>query len=64
MKQVKKLEGKIISGVSYAGWGAPDYILEDKSKMLEQSIKSMKELVKSAEDMDITYCVEAVNRFA
>ncbi len=63
MNQVKKLEGKIISGVSYAGWGAPDYILEDKSKMLEQSIKSMKELVKSAEDMDITYCVEAVNRF-
>lgn len=63
MKQVKKMDGKIISGVSYAGWGAPDYILDDKSAMLEASVRSMKELVKYAEDMGITYCVEAVNRF-
>lgn len=63
MKQVKKMNGKIISGVSYAGWGAPDYILDDKSAMLDASVKSMKELVKYAEDMNITYCVEAVNRF-
>lgn len=63
MKQVKKMDGKIISGVSYAGWGSPDYILEDKSAMFEASVKSMKELVKSAEEMEITYCVEAVNRF-
>lgn len=63
MKQVKKMNGKIISGVSYAGWGSPDYILDDKSAMLDASVTSMKELVKHAEDMGITYCVEAVNRF-
>lgn len=63
MKQVEKMNGKIISGVSYAGWGAPDYILDDKSAMLDASVTSMKELVKHAEDMGITYCVEAVNRF-
>ena len=63
MKQVEKMNGKIISGVSYAGWGSPDYILDDKSAMLDASVTSMKELVKHAEDMGITYCVEAVNRF-
>lgn len=63
MKQVSKMDGKIISGVSYAGWGAPDYVVDDKSAMLEASVKSMRELVKTAEDMGITYCVEAVNRF-
>lgn len=63
MKQIKKMNGKQISGVSYAGWGAPDYILDDKSAILEASIKSMKELVKYSEDMGVRYCVEAVNRF-
>jgi len=63
MKQVKKMNGKQISGVSYAGWGAPDYICNDKTPMLEASVKSMKEIAKGAEDMGIKYCVEAVNRF-
>ena len=63
MKQVAKMDGKIISGVSYAGWGAPNYICDDKSAMLEASVKSMKEIVKMAEQLGITYCVEAVNRF-
>lgn len=65
MKQVKKMDGKIISGVSYAGWGAPETILGDNDKpaMLDASVRSMKELVKRAEDLEITYCVEAVNRF-
>ena len=63
MKQVKKMDGKIISGVSYAGWGAPETMFEDKTPMLEASVQSMKELMKQAEDMEITYCVEAVNRF-
>lgn len=63
MKQVSKMDGKIISGVSYAGWGAPEGTLEDKTPMLEASIKSMRELVKVSEQLGITYCVEAVNRF-
>ena len=61
MDRVKKIDGTIISGVSYAGWGVT--IGSRKQQMLEQSIKSMRELVKAAEDYGITYCVEAVNRF-
>lgn len=57
------MNGKLISGVSYAGWGTPSYIVNDKSDMRSRSIESMREILKTAEENDVTYCVEAVNRF-
>ena len=63
MKRMALMDGKMISGVSYAGWGAPDYIVNDKRPLLENSIRSMRELVSTAGDLGIKYCVEAVNRF-
>lgn len=62
MDKVHYMGGKIISGVSYAGWGVPAGEFT-REKLLEKSILSMKELVKKAEEYDITYAVEAVNRF-
>ncbi len=55
--------GTLLSGVSYAGWGTPDNFAGDKRPYWEQSIKSMREIIKVAEDCGVTYCVEAVNRF-
>lgn len=63
---VKKIQvggGTILSGVSYAGWGTPDNFSGDKRPYWEQSIKSMHEIIKVAEECGVTYCVEAVNRF-
>lgn len=57
------MDGKIISGVSYAGWGSPSYIVNDKTPILERSVDSMKQIVKTAEDYGVVYCVEAVNRY-
>ena len=62
MNKVHYMNGKIISGVSYAGWGVPAGEFT-REALLENSIKSMKELVKMAEEYGITYAVEAVNRF-
>lgn len=61
--QIEKMEGKLLSGVSYAGWGTPDYVLDDKSRLWENSLESMRKIIKTAEDCGVTYCVEAVNRF-
>ena len=58
MRQVHKLDGKIISGVSYAGWGVPDYAF-DRARLFENSVNSMKEICKIAEEFDITYGIEA-----
>lgn len=55
--------GTLLSGVSYAGWGTPDNFDGDKRPYWANSIKSMKEIIKTAEDNGVTYCVEAVNRF-
>ncbi len=63
MKQVAKMGGKIISGVSYAGWGVPNISDIDKKRLTKNSIACMKQLAKTAEELGITYAVEAVNRF-
>ena len=63
---IRKMEiagGTLLSGVSYAGWGTPEGVINDKTPYLEQSVKSMKEIIKVAEACGVTYCVEAVNRF-
>ncbi len=61
--QIEKMDGTLLSGVSYAGWGTPDCILTDKKAYWDNSIKSMRSIIKTAEDCGVTYCVEAVNRF-
>lgn len=63
VKQIKKMDGHLLSGVSYAGWGSPNYVVNDKTPMLERSYASMSEILKVAEECGVTYCVEAVNRF-
>ncbi|MDD3337706.1 MAG: sugar phosphate isomerase/epimerase [Lachnospiraceae bacterium] len=56
--------GKLLSGVSYAGWRCCDVDpVSGKQQLLENSLKSMREIVRTAEDNGVTYCVEAVNRF-
>ena len=63
VRKMKVGGGTLLSGVSYAGWGTPDNFMGDKRPYWEQSIKSMKEIIKVAEECGVTYCVEAVNRF-
>ena len=63
MKKVNVMDGKIISGVSYAGWGVPDIADVNKERLTQNSIECMRKLSKTAEELDIVYGVEAVNRF-
>lgn len=63
VEKIGIMEGKLLSGVSYAGWGSPNYVVDDKTALTERSKASMREIVKTAEDYGVIYCVEAVNRF-
>ncbi len=63
IKKIAVGGGTLLSGVSYAGWGVPNVIIDNKEPYIEQSVKSMKEIIKTAEEYGVTYCVEAVNRF-
>lgn len=63
--KIAVMEGELFSGVTYAGWGVPNYIInpEDKKEMFERSVDSMQKVMKSAEKYGVTVCAEAVNRF-
>lgn len=65
VERVGYMGGKIISGVSYAGWGClpKEDLSGDKEPIIERSVDSMKKIVKTAEDYGVTYCVEVVNRY-
>ena len=61
INQISKMGGKILSGVSYAGWGVPTE--GTKEERFEHSVNSMKILADVAAKHGITYGIEAVNRF-
>ncbi len=63
IERIGYMNGTLLSGVGYAGWGAPTYILNDKRYLIENSVKSMREIMRAAETYGITYSAEAVNRF-
>ena len=63
MKCVEYMNGKIISGVSYAGWGIPNNTDFDREALTQNSVNSMRILIKQAEASGITSGIEAVNRF-
>ena len=59
-----EMGGKTLGGIIYASWpmvGVPD--IDTKLKMRERSLVSLRELMKKAEQYDINYCLEIVNRF-
>ena len=63
LKKIAFLDGKILSGVNYAGWGIPKDEPIDKAALTANSVESVKKLAHVAEDLGITYAVEVVNRF-
>lgn len=64
ISKVNDMNGEMIGGTVHSCWPAilPAHVA-DKSIFLHQSIKSMKELVKVAEDNNVILNVEVINRF-
>ena len=55
--------GKLFGGVNYIAWGSRLECLKDKPAFRERSITSIREIMRTAEALGITYCVEPTNRF-
>jgi len=56
-----KLEGAGIGGITYGVWHG---LIEDTKKAhWERAVESVKEIIKVAEDNDVIYLLETVNRF-
>ncbi|UKS24504.1 sugar phosphate isomerase/epimerase [Paenibacillus sp. HWE-109] len=61
---IASMGGKAFGGVNYAAWAGKLEASElGRNDYVENSLKSMKELATTAEDLGITYMFEVVNRF-
>jgi D-psicose/D-tagatose/L-ribulose 3-epimerase len=62
-KTMRRLGIQTISGILYGTW--PSALPEngEKEEFVERSVASMKEAIKAAEDNDVKFCLEVVNRF-
>ena len=61
---IHEMGGDTIGGIIYSCWPMelrPDYDYKCRSR--EQALRSLRELLKRAEDYGINYCLEVVNRF-
>jgi D-psicose/D-tagatose/L-ribulose 3-epimerase len=60
---IGEMGGGTLGGIIYSYWPATLPDGEDKRPYLERSIASMREAVKTAEDNNVMFCMEVVNRF-
>jgi D-psicose/D-tagatose/L-ribulose 3-epimerase len=62
-KAMKQLGGTIMAGVNYSSWPRKLLPGEDKRVLTDRAIAGVKEAIKAAEDSDVLFCVEVLNRF-
>lgn len=64
LEVIHAMGGKVFGGINYASWPvAFSDVAPDKEAHREASLKSMREIIRTAEDFGIDYCLEVVNRF-
>jgi D-psicose/D-tagatose/L-ribulose 3-epimerase len=64
LDSIYRMNGKILCGITYSSWPlVVNKDIFDKRAWLDRSIKGVKEIIKTAEDFGIYYCLEVVNRF-
>ena len=62
-KAMKSMGGTIMAGINYSSWPRKLLPGEDKELLTERAVHGVKEAIKTAEDCDVLFCVEVVNRF-
>lgn len=65
VRKIAVMQGNLFSGVTYSGWGVPDYHIgaEEKQALFCHSADSLRQVMKVAQTEGVTVCVEAANRF-
>ena len=62
-RAMKSIDGTIMAGINYSSWPRKLFPGEDKEVLTERAVQGVKEAIKAAEDCDVLFCVEVVNRF-
>jgi D-psicose/D-tagatose/L-ribulose 3-epimerase len=62
-RAMKYMGGTVLAGINYSSWPRKLLPGEDKQILTDRAIKGVREAIKAAEDYDVIFCVEVVNRF-
>jgi len=62
-RAMKYLGGTVLAGINYSSWPRKLQPGEDKQILTDRAIEGVREAIKAAEDNDVIFCVEVVNRF-
>jgi D-psicose/D-tagatose/L-ribulose 3-epimerase len=62
-KAMNYVGGRVMAGINYSSWPRKLLPGEDKRVLTDRAIAGVKEAIKAAEDNDVLFCVEVVNRF-
>src|SRR5580700_8746919 len=62
-RAMKYLGGTIMAGINYSSWPRKLAPNEDKRVLTDRAVEGVREAIKAAEDCDVIFCVEVVNRF-
>jgi len=62
-RAMKHMGGTVLAGINYSSWPRKLLPDEDKQALTDRAIEGVREAIKAAEDNDIIFCVEVVNRF-
>ena len=63
VRAMKQIGGTVMAGINYSSWPRKLFPREDKKVLTDRSIEGVREVIKTAEDCDVIFCVEVVNRF-
>ena len=67
LEAISRAGGAVWSGINYSAWlrrpEAGFLTPDEKNRILELSVCSMRKIIKTAEDVGVTYGIEVVNRF-
>jgi D-psicose/D-tagatose/L-ribulose 3-epimerase len=62
-RAMKYMGGTVMAGINYSSWPRKLLPGEDKRILTDRAIEGVREAIKAAEDNDVLFCVEVVNRF-
>jgi D-psicose/D-tagatose/L-ribulose 3-epimerase len=62
-RAMKHMGGTVLAGINYSSWPRKLLPDEDKQTLTDRAIEGVREAIKAAEDNDVIFCVEVVNRF-
>jgi D-psicose/D-tagatose/L-ribulose 3-epimerase len=62
-RAMKQMGGTVLAGINYSSWPRKLLPGEDKQILTDRAIEGVREAIKAAEDTDVIFCVEVVNRF-